>query len=289
MKISELIAHREEGISFEFFPPKTRKGEEQLFDTLAKLRVLKPGFVSVTGGVGRGKWEGTRSVVKYIKEELSLVAMPHLTCISRGEDEIRAILQDYLKMGIKNLLALRGDLPEDISEADWHNGMCYAEDLVRVAVSYREFSVGVGVYPEGGIESPDLETDMYYTKRKIDTGADFGITQLFFDNRVFYDFMERAEKAGISIPILAGIMPIYDIEKILDFSQKCGATLPASIVGKMRNAASAAEAAKYSVEFTTRQCEDLRQNGVRFLHFYTLNRSEEVTAIVRNLGLAECA
>jgi len=285
MKIKELIAQQGKSISFEFFPPKTKEGEDQLFETIAKLESLNPNFVSVTYGAGGGTLKNTRNVVLRIKRETSLTPMPHLTCVDQDKDELRKILEDYRGQSIENVLALRGDPPKGTEEfIPPKNGFCYAIDLVKLTVSVGGYSIGVAVYPEGHIESPSLEMDMFYTKQKINAGADFAITQMFFDNHFFYDFVERAEKAGISIPIVPGIMPITDIEKIKRFSQMCGATLPASLVKRMQKVTSADETHKFGIDFATRQCENLWRNGVRYFHFYTLNSSEMVTEILRNLG-----
>lgn len=287
MKIKELIARQGKSISFEFFPPKTKEGEDQLFEAIEKLESLTPTFVSVTYGAGGGTRKNTRHMIKLITERTSLTPMPHLTCVDQSKEELRGILNDYLRLGIENILALRGDPPTGTTESIPKNGLCYAKDLMQIVASFDAFSIGVAVYPEGHIESPSLEMDMVYTKQKVDAGADFAITQMFFDNRFFYHFMERAEKVGIRVPIIPGIMPITDIEKIKRFSQMCGATLPASLVDRMEKATSLEEAHRIGIDFATRQCEDLWRNGVRYFHFYTLNRSEAVTEILRNLALGE--
>jgi len=286
MKIKELIARQGRHVSFEFFPPKTREDEDKLFGVIAELEALNPTFVSVTYGAGGGTMKNTREVLLRLKRETSLTTMPHLTCVDQSEDELKKILEDYKGQGIENVLALRGDPPKGAEKFTApENGFCYAIDLVNLAIAVGGYSIGVAVYPEGHIEAPSLERDMFYTKQKIDAGADFAITQMFFDNRFFYDFTERAEKAGISIPIIPGIMPVTDIEKIKRFSQMSGATLPPSLIEQMEKATSADEAQRIGVDFATRQCQDLWQNGVRYFHFYTLNRSQTVTEIVRNLNL----
>ena len=290
MKIGDIIKTRGSSLSFEFFPPKDAAAEARLFQTITKLKGYEPTFVSVTYGAGGGTLRNTRKVVMRIKGETSLTPMPHLTCVEQSQKDLDNILKEYKKQGVENILALRGDPPKGTDKFVAHpEGYCYAIDLVRLVVMVGGYSIGVAVYPEGHSEAPDLETDIYYTKQKIDAGADFAITQMFFDNRFFYNFMERAEKAGISIPIIPGIMPITDIEKIKKFSQMTGATLPKSIVGPMEKAATPEEARKLGMEFATRQCEDLRQNGVKYFHFYTMNQSRAVTEIVNNLGFTKKA
>jgi methylenetetrahydrofolate reductase (NADPH) len=284
MKIGELIKERGSSLSFEFFPPKNEAGEARLFQAIARLEALSPTFVSVTYGAGGGTLKNTRHIIGRIKRETSLNPMPHLTCVDQSAEELKKILEDYKKWGVDNVLALRGDPPRGAEKFTApKDGFCYGIDLVRLAVMVGGFSIGVAVYPEGHIEAPSLEKDMFYAKKKINAGADFAITQMFFDNRYFYDLMERAEKAGITIPIIAGIMPITGLDQIQRFCQMCGATLPDKIVRRLEKAGD--EAAKVGVEVATEQCADLLGHGLRYFHFYTLNQAEAVSRIVANLGL----
>jgi methylenetetrahydrofolate reductase (NADPH) len=287
LKIGQLIKSEGEGISFEFFPPRDKVGQDRLLEDLAAFEALHPIFVSVTYGAGGGTSKNTREVVLRILRETSLVPMPHLTCVDQSRDELRATLEDYLEHAIENVLALRGDPPKGAERfTPVKNGFCRAKDLVRLAASMSGFSIGVAVYPEGHCESPNLKMDMYYTKQKIDAGADFAITQMFFDNGCFYSFVERAAAANIQIPIIPGIMAITDLEKIKTFSKRCGATLPGRIIRQFERAGSAPqEAMKVGVEIATEQCADLLEHGIRHLHFYTLNQAEPIVQIVRNLGL----
>jgi methylenetetrahydrofolate reductase (NADPH) len=285
MKIGEVIKEHGSSLSFEFFPPRDEAGETRLFQTIAKLETLSPTFVSVTYGAGGGTMKNTSRMIGRIKQETPLNPMPHLTCVDQSAGELKQILEDYKEGGIDNVLALRGDPPRGTDKFTApKDGFCYAIDLVKLAVLVGGFSIGVAVYPEGHFEAPSLEKDMFYTKKKINAGADFAITQMFFDNRYFYDFLERAEKAGITIPILAGIMPITDLERIRRFSQMCGATLPDKIVRRLEKVGPD-EAAKVGIELATEQCADLLGHGLRYFHFYTLNRAEAVSQIVANLGL----
>jgi len=285
MKIGDIIKERGGSLSFEFFPPKDEAGEARLFQVIAKLEALAPTFVSVTYGAGGGTMKNTGNVIGRIKKETPLTPMPHLTCVDQSKSELRKILEDYKGQGIENVLALRGDPPRGTEKfVAPKDGFCYGIDLVTLAVDVGGFSIGVAVYPEGHAESPSLEMDMYYTKQKIDAGADFAITQMFFDNSYFYQFLERVEKAGITIPIIPGIMPISDLARIQRFSQMCGATLPGRIVRRLEKAG-ADEAGKVGLEVATEQCADLLEHGVRYFHFYTLNQAEAVSQIVANLGL----
>ncbi len=288
MKIGDIIQARGSSLSFEFFPPREIAAEDHLLQAIKDLKGYEPTFVSVTYGAGGGALRNTRKVVFRIKDETSLVPMPHLTCVEQSQKELDNIIRDYKSHGIENVLALRGDPPRGSGKFVPHpEGFCYAIDLVKLVVMVGGYSIGVAVYPEGHTEAPDLETDMYYTKQKIDAGADFAITQMFFDNSFFYDFMERVGKAGITIPIIPGIMPITDIEKIKKFSQMSGATIHRSVVESMEKAASPEEAFKLGIDFATKQCEGLLHNGVKYFHFYTLNQPQAVTEILHNLGFAK--
>jgi methylenetetrahydrofolate reductase (NADPH) len=287
MRIGDLLKKRGKSLSFEFFPPKEDLGEINLFECIHSLESFKPTFVSVTYGAGGGTSKNTRHVAERIIEETSLNPMPHLTCINQRREEMEAILNDYKVMGIDNILALRGDPPVS-QEGSFpsQKEKCYARDLVRWVASVGGFSVGVAVYPEGHGESPDLEKDILYAREKIDAGAEFAITQMFFDNRFFYEFMERAERVGIRIPVIAAIMPITDISRIQQFCQRCGATLPDTCIKRFGDKPlTKQDAVQIGIELASEQCEDLMKNGVNFLHFYTLNKDESVAGIIRNLGL----
>ncbi len=286
MKIGELMKRPGHSFSFEFFPPKDEIGENILFQTtVSKLKALNPTFVSVTYGAGGSNSKNTMNVVLRMKKEAKLEPMPHMTCVGQSNQELKTMLEDYRKNGIENVLALRGDPPKGndvfIPEKE---GYCYAKDLVKLALSVGGYSIGVAVYPEGHLESPNLEMDMVYTREKIDAGADFAVTQMFFDNRYFYDFMERAIKAGIRIPIIPGIMPITDIKNIQKFSKSCGTALPGYIVGRFESTNSPVDV---GIELATQQCDDLLKHGVKHLHFYTLNKPDVVTRLVNNLGLTK--
>jgi methylenetetrahydrofolate reductase (NADPH) len=285
MKIHEIIKNQGKSISFEFFPPKDQIGEDKLLPVIQRLEGLGPDFVSVTYGAGGGTGKNTTSLIKRIKEETSLNPMPHLTCIDQSKEELRAILGNYRLMGVDNVLALRGDPPQgQVAFVAPKDGFCYAKDLVELAATFHSFSIGVACYPEGHIESPNLDRDLFYTKQKIDAGAHFALTQMFFENRFYYDFLEWAEKIGINVPIIPGIMPIFDIKRIGAFCQNCGATIPDALVTRMGNA-SPDDARRIGREFATEQCADLIDHGIRYFHFYSMNQAEAVIDIFRSLKL----
>lgn len=287
MKISQLLRQVNRSISFEFFPPKTKDGEEALFKTIKELEHINPTFVSVTYGAGGSTRDRTRNIVKKIHERTSLTVMAHLTCISHTKKELLEILQDYKNIGIQNILALRGDIP--VNMENFHipeDGCKFANELVGlIRVEFNDwFSIGVAAYPEGHPESPNLERDIYYFKKKVEAGADFAITQMFFDNRYFYDYLELCEKEGIDIPIIPGIMPITNFKQIRKFALMCGATIPEPLVKKLEKVQNKnEEVEKIGIEFAVKQCEDLLENGVKGLHFYTLNKSKATIEIYNQI------
>ena len=288
VKIGQILQEKGAGLSFEFFPPKEKAGEDRLFETISKLERLQPDYVSVTYGAGGGTRKNTMEVVKRLLKETSLVTMPHLTCINQSVQEIRTILEEYRDLGIENICALRGDPPVvDGKPVIPQDEPCHATHLVKLAKMVADFSIAVAGYPEGHIESPDLATDMFYTKLKVDTGADFIITQMFFENRYFFDFLERCQQMDIRVPIVPGIMPIGDINRMRQFCDKCGTTLPARTAERFEKAGQATdELKKISLDTVLEQCSDLQRHGIKYFHFFTLNNQVDViTNVVTSLGL----
>lgn len=286
MRISQLLATQKPIFSFEFFPPKTPQGEEALFRTIDALRPLEPGFVSVTYGAGGSTREKTIDWVARIKHELGIEAMAHLTCVGAGREELRRILQCLAERGIENVLALRGDPPRDQPHfRPTTNGFAHASDLIRfIRFEGFDFCLGGAAYPEGHVEAVNLETDLRHLRTKVEAGAEFLITQLFFDNRFFFDFLARARACGITVPVLPGIMPITNLAQIERFTQMCGASIPRNLRARLeavRNDESAVRAV--GVEHATAQCRELLARGVPGIHFYTLNQSPATRAILQEL------
>jgi methylenetetrahydrofolate reductase (NADPH) len=292
VKITDLLRFARERaepiFSFEFFPPKTPEGERALFETVEALRPLGPAYVSVTYGAGGSTRQKTVDLVKRLKRESEVEAMAHVTCVGASRDEIAAVLDEVAGAGVQNVLALRGDPPRGEKTFVPHpEGFAHASDLVAFIRSRPErwrFCVGAAAYPEGHVETRDLAVDLAHLGTKVAAGADFLVTQLFFDNARFFGFVERARAAGISVPIVPGIMPLTNVEQVERFTALCGASIPAALRGAMEVRRQDPDGAReLGVAYATLQCADLLRRGAPGIHFYTLNRSPSTRAIVAAL------
>jgi methylenetetrahydrofolate reductase (NADPH) len=297
MHIQDIFRAHRTTFSFEFFPPKTDAASEELFANIARLEELRPSFVSVTYGAGGSTRERTHDLVVRIHKETSLTAVSHLTCVCHTHDELAAILDRYARSGIENILALGGDPPRERPDYDRsQDAFCHAEGLVRFIKSWqgtadpRGFGVGVAGFPEGHPATPNRLKEMDYLKQKVDAGADYVCTQLFFDNHDFYDFRERCDLAGVRVPIIAGIMPITSKSGMVRMAELAlGARFPAGLLRAVNRCADDQAVARVGVMWATEQCRDLLDNGVRGIHFYTLNRSDATRQIYENLGVKDSA
>jgi len=276
-------------ISFEFFPTKTEEGERTLLQkTIPALRELKPAFCSVTYGAGGSTREKTLMIVDRIQREQMLTTMAHLTCVNATREQTREVLEQAQKLGVKNILALRGDPPGGGGEfRKTEGGFEYSYQLVEFVREFGGFSIGVAGFPEGHIACKEgRQADWQRLKHKIDHGADFVITQLFFDNRDYLEFRDYLTRQGVKVPIVPGIIPIGSAAQIKRFTALCGAALPASLLADLEKLGEDDDAAaQFGIEYATRQCEDLLKNGVPGIHFYTLNKAPATTQILKNLGL----
>ncbi len=288
MKLRDILNRDNIAYSCEFFPPRTDKGEENLWNCIQELKVVNPAYVSVTYGAGGSTQDRTKRIVTRIKAETDLDPVAHLTCVGSTKEQLGKLLDEYQAAGIENILALRGDAPEGMDHFEAvAGGFSYATDLTCFIHERGGFSIGVASYPEGHPESKGgVEDDIRYLKMKQDCGADAVITQYFFNNEDFYRFRDLATKAGITIPLIPGIMPIGNYDQIVRFSSMCGAKVPTWIGDKMIPHRENAEAMKtIGIEIATEQCADLIAGGVKGLHIYTLNKSEAAIAIHKNLKL----
>ncbi len=286
MKISELIKKVQPAFSFEFFPPKDETGFDQLFNTIHELKAHNPAYVSVTYGAGGSTRSKTLELVARIKKEIGLESMAHLTCVGSAREEIREILESLKKSGVDNVLALRGDPPKGETEfVKPQDGFGFANELVEFTHQNFDFSIGVAGYPEKHVECSDMSTDLDNLQRKIDAGGEFIVTQLFFDNRFYFEFVESLRKRGINVPVIAGIMPIQSFKQILRFTKMCGATIPKHLLDRLEKEQDNPEGIKaIGVAHALEQCEELLANGAPGVHFYTLNRSNATRQILEGLN-----
>ena len=285
-KITDIFKTKKLTYSFEFFPPKTDKGMEKLFEAVDVYKSLAPDWFSVTYGAGGSTRELTTGLVDRIQRRTGVTTMHHLTCTGHSRQALTEILDEMKKRNIRNILALRGDPPEGVT--NWKpapGGPEHACDLVGlIRENDHYFSIGVGGFPEGHPGSGDKETDISYLKVKVDAGADFIITQLFFDNRDYFDYVERARKAGVNLRIIPGIVPVTDYKKMKSFCAGCGARIPQKmhdIFAPLENDEKATYLA--GLKYVTAQCEELLEGGAPGLHFFTLNRAEPVREILESV------
>jgi methylenetetrahydrofolate reductase (NADPH) len=299
MHIRDLFATHPATFSFEFFPPKTAAAAETLYKSIAELEPLKPSFVSITYGAGGSTRDLTHDLVIRLKSEGKLAPVPHLTCVCHQEHEIAAILERYARAGISNILALGGDVPPALGAYDRStDAFRHATDLVRFIETFnarrpsphpdaRGFGIGVAGYPEGHPATPNRLKEMDHLKAKVDAGADYIVTQLFFDNHDFYDFRDRCSLAGIKIPIIAGIMPITSATGMVRMAELSGGSrFPAPLLRAIARAGADPDAVRrVGIHWATEQCRDLLDHSVSGIHFYTLNASTATREIYQNLGV----
>lgn len=297
MHIQDIFDRHQTTFSFEFFPPKTDQAAESLYLSIAELQSLRPSFVSVTYGAGGSTRQRTHDLVVRIKQSTGLDPIPHLTCVCHSEQEILQIVQRYAAEGVSNILALGGDPPRDLQGYQRSNdAFGHASDLVAfirqfnrrgVHADQRGFGIGVAGFPEGHPATPNRLLEMDYLKAKVDAGADYICTQLFFDNRDFYDFRERCDLVGVKVPVIAGIMPITAVAGMKRMAElAAGARYPAALLRALGRCGDDADAVRrVGIHWASEQCRDLLDNQVRGIHFYTLNRSDATRQIYASLGL----
>ncbi len=288
MRINEIIAAETPVFSFEFFPPKTDAGEQNLYAALRELKPLQPSFVSVTYGAGGSSREKTIEIVKRIKDEFGLEAMAHFTCVGATVPQLRETLDEMQAAGIENVLALRGDPPE--GQQDWtktDGGLEYSRELVELIGADYPFAIGAACFPETHIHAESADADLRYLAEKVDAGVDFLITQMFFDNAFYFDFVARARAAGVQVPIIPGVMPITRVGQVERMAQMCGSEIPDGLRRELHARKDDAEAVRdLGVAYATLQCAELLAAGAPGIHFYTLNRSPATRAILSALRLA---
>lgn len=297
MHISDILAQSNPSLSFEFFPPRLAPAWEELYQTIRDLEPLRPSFVSVTYGAGGNTRTLTHDLVVRLKQTTSIPPVPHLTCVGHSEEEVQAILQRYASVGVANILALRGDPPKNPGSYDWTAGdFCHAADLVRFIRKFNEsgchpdprgFGIGVAGFPEGHPSTPNRLAELDFLKAKIDAGADYICTQLFFDNHDFLDFRDRCHLEGIHAPIIAGVMPVTSLQGMNRMAELAGGTrYPAKLIRALQRANSNPEAVqRIGIHYAAEQCANLLNEEVDGIHFYTLNKSRATREIYHSLGL----
>jgi methylenetetrahydrofolate reductase (NADPH) len=288
VRIDELLAQQHRPVfSFEFFPPKTEDGLRHLFDAVGELRSLRPDFVSVTYGAGGSTANKTIEIVSRIKEDYGIEAMAHFTCVGSTVGELRETLDAMSAAGVDNVLALRGDPPA--GQEEWvktEGGLEFSRELVELIRGGYPFSIGAACFPETHIHATSAEDDLYYLKEKVDAGAQFLITQLFFDNALYFDFVHRARDIGIEVPIVPGIMPITNVKQLERMTSLCGASIPSRLRRELISRSDQPDAVgDFGVAYATMQCAELLRGGAPGIHFYTLNRSPATRAILSALKL----
>jgi len=285
-KIADILKEKKRTYSFEFFPPKTEKGRAKLPETAKAFAGLKADWFSVTYGAGGSTREITMNIVEELQKQFDIPVMHHFTCVGHSKEDLMRITGEMKKKNICNILALRGDAPE--GEEFWTpapDGLEYCYQLIELIRSYGDFfSIGVAGFPEGHIDCPDKETDSKYLKIKIDAGGEFVITQLFFDNKDYFEYMERTKKIGVNVRIIPGIIPITNYQTLLRFCKTCGATIPQKVHDIFKPLDGDAEATyKAGVEFVVEQCNQLFEGGAPGLHFYSLNKVEPTREILSKI------
>ncbi len=285
--ISELLATRRTVRSLEFFPPKDDAGVEALRQTATALQRIAPDFVSVTYGAGGSTRERTAQVSRLLRTEIGFTVMPHLTCVGHTREELNGVADQLYEGGYRNIMTLRGDPPKGQTEfVPYKDGLRYGSDLVALLKARRaDFCLGVGGYPEKHPEAPSLEIDLDNLKRKVDAGAAFVTTQLFFDNAVYYRFVEKCRARGITTPIVPGIMPVLSLKQVKRFTEMCGASLPERLIKRLEAAGEAPEIVEsVGNEWAVTQIRDLLAHGAPGYHLYIMNRAKSALALAAGLA-----
>ena len=284
MRISEILKSREPHISFEIFPPKTDAGFESVIHAVDQIAELRPSYISVTYGAGGGTSKNTVKIASHIKHDKNVTSLAHLTCVSSTKDMVHKVIDELKEQGIENVLALRGDIPQD-SEFPLPNHYRYASELIEDIRSRGDFCIGAACYPEGHVETEHKADDILNLKHKVDCGVDFLTTQMFFDNSILYNFLYRIREKGITVPVVPGIMPVTSAKQIKRIGFLSGTMLPQRFLAVVDRFGDDPEAMKQAgIAYATDQIIDLFANGVTHVHVYTMNKPAVAEAIMKNLS-----
>ncbi|MGN0372805.1 MAG: methylenetetrahydrofolate reductase [NAD(P)H] [Enterocloster sp.] len=282
MKIRDILAQGKPTLSFEVFPPKTEDAYDSVEKAAAEIAKLKPSFMSVTYGAGGGTSEYTVKIASTLQEQYGVTPLAHLTCVSSTRDKVHHVLEELKAKGIENVLALRGDIPKDGRTPEVYH---YASELIREIKQSGDFCIGAACYPEGHVESANKSVDMDYLKQKVEAGCDFVTTQMFFDNSILYSYLYRIREKGITVPVIAGIMPVTNVKQIKRITQMSGTYLPSrfmSILDKFGDNPAAMKQA--GIAYATDQIIDLIANGIKGIHIYSMNKPDVAMKIQENLS-----
>ena len=284
MKIIDKLNQKGIHISFEVFPPKTDAGFDKVLSATDEIAKLNPSYISVTYGAGGGTSKNTAKIASHIKDDLGVMSLAHLTCASSTKEEVGEVIENLKAHGIENILALRGDIPEGMTFPDGDR-FHYAYELVQEIKKHGDFCIGAACYPEGHVEQEHKEDDIRYLKQKVDSGVDFLTTQMFFDNDIHYNFLYRIREAGITVPVLPGIMPITSAAQMKRSQELSGTVFPSRFLAILDRFGSSPEAMKQAgIAYATDQIIDLLANGVNNIHIYSMNKPEIAVAIMNNLS-----
>lgn len=284
MKIIDRLKEDRIHISFEVFPPKTDEGIDKVLGATAEIAKLNPAFISVTYGAGGGTSRNTAKIASYIKDDLNVLSLAHLTCASSTKEEVREVIENLKSLGIENILALRGDIPANMAFPSG-NRFRYACELVEEIRKHGDFCIGAACYPEGHVENEHKEDDIKYLKQKVDSGVDFLTTQMFFENDIHYNFLYRIREAGIPVPVLPGIMPITSAAQMKRSQELSGTVFPRRFLSILDRFGSSPEAMRQAgIAYATDQIIDLLANGVKNIHIYSMNKPDVAAAIMNNLS-----
>ena len=284
MKIIDRLNEDRIHISFEIFPPKTDEGFDSVIAAVDEMAKLDPAFISVTYGAGGGTSRNTAKIASHIKDDLNVLSLAHLTCASSTKEEVRQVIENLKSLGIENILALRGDIPANMTFPD-ENRFRYASELIEEIKKHGDFCIGAACYPEGHVENEHKSDDIRYLKQKVDSGVDFLTTQMFFDNDIHYNFLYRIREAGITVPVLPGIMPITSASQLKRSQELSGTVFPRRFLAIADRFGSSPAAMKQAgIAYATDQIIDLLANGVKNIHIYTMNKPDVAEAIMGNLS-----
>lgn len=284
MKIIDRLNEDGIHISFEVFPPKTDEGFDKVIGAVDEIATLNPAFISVTYGAGGGTSKNTVRIASHIKDDLNVLSLAHLTCASSTKEEVRKVIKNLKELGIENILALRGDIPPGMNFPDT-NRFRFAYELVEEIRKHGDFCIGAACYPEGHVENEHKSDDIRFLKQKVDNGVDFLTTQMFFDNDIHYNFLYRIREAGITVPVLPGIMPITSASQMKRSQELSGTVFPRRFLAILDRFGGAPAAMKQAgIAYATDQIIDLLANGVKNIHIYTMNRPDVAAAIMNNLS-----